>query len=59
MLDVLKELKEKHGALSVRAEFEQEGTSFEELLRLKEICMAAELGLTLKDRGLRIDQGYA
>ena len=51
MLDVLKELKEKHGALSVRAEFEQEGTKLEELLRLKEICMAAELGLTLKIGG--------
>ncbi len=51
MLDVLRELKEKHGALSIRAEFEQEGTKLEELLRLKEICMAAELGLTLKIGG--------
>lgn len=51
MLDVLKELKEKHGAISIRAEFEAEGTKLEELLRLKEICMSAELGLTLKIGG--------
>lgn len=51
MLDILKELKEKHGAISVRAEFEAEGTRLEELLRLKEICMTADLGLTLKIGG--------
>ena len=51
MVDVLKELKEKHGAISVRAEFEQEGTKLEELLRMKEICMFADLGLTLKIGG--------
>ena len=51
MLDVLKELKEMHGAISVRAEFEAEGTKLEELLRLKEVCMVAELGLTLKIGG--------
>jgi hypothetical protein len=51
MLDILKELKEKHGAISIRAEFEAEGTKLEELLRLKEICMSADLGLTLKIGG--------
>jgi hypothetical protein len=51
MLDILRELKEKHGAISVRAEFEAEGTRLDELLRLKEICMGAELGLTLKIGG--------
>jgi hypothetical protein len=51
MVDVLQELKEKHGAISVRAEFEQEGTKLEELLRMKEICMSADLGLTLKIGG--------
>jgi 4-hydroxy-2-oxoheptanedioate aldolase len=51
MLDVLRELKEKHNAISVRAEFEAEGTKLEELLRLKELCMVADLGLTLKIGG--------
>lgn len=51
MTDILKELKEKHGAISVRAEFEAEGTKLEELLRLKEICMVADVGLTLKIGG--------
>jgi hypothetical protein len=51
MVSILKELKEKHGAISVRAEFEAEGTKLEELLRLKEISMYAGLGLTLKIGG--------
>ena len=51
MLDILRELKEQHGAVSLRAEFEAEGTKVEELLRLKELSMAAELGLTLKIGG--------
>jgi len=51
MVDILKELKEKYAATCVRAEFEAEGTKLEELLRLKDICMTAELGLTLKIGG--------
>jgi hypothetical protein len=51
MVNILGELKEKHGAVCVRAEFEAEGTKLEELLRLKEISMAAGLGLTLKIGG--------
>jgi hypothetical protein len=51
MVTILKELKDTHGAISVRAEFEAEGTRLDELLRLKEICMAAGVGLTLKIGG--------
>ena len=51
MVDKLKELKEKHGAVSVRTEFESEGTKLEELLRLKEICMLADIKLKLKIGG--------
>jgi len=51
MVDILSELREKYGAISVRAEFEQEGTRLEELLRLKEICMRSKVGLTLKIGG--------
>lgn len=51
MLGILTELKERHGAISVRAEFETEGTRMDELLRLKEIATRAGLGLTLKIGG--------
>jgi 4-hydroxy-2-oxoheptanedioate aldolase len=51
MVEVLKALHDDFGAISVRAEFEAEGTRIEELLRLKEISMKAGLGLTLKIGG--------
>ncbi len=51
MVDVLKELKEKYAVAGVKAEFEAEGTRTEELMRLKEICLAAEVNLTLKIGG--------
>jgi hypothetical protein len=51
MVEILVSLKEEFGAISIRAEFEAEGTKMEELLRLKEISMKAGLGLTLKIGG--------
>lgn len=51
MLGILKRLKEVYGAISVRAEFEAEGTSLDELLRLKELSMKSDLGLALKIGG--------
>ena len=51
MVDVLKELREGYAVVGVKAEFEAEGTRTEELMRLKEICMAAKVALTLKIGG--------
>ena len=51
MVDVLKDLRENHLVIGVKAEFEAEGTRLEEALRLKEVCMRAGLGLTIKIGG--------
>ena len=51
MVETLKDLKENHHVIGVKAEFEAEGTRLEEALRLKEVCMKADLGLTLKIGG--------
>ncbi|MBI5554653.1 MAG: citrate lyase beta subunit [Elusimicrobia bacterium] len=51
MVNILKELREKYYVVGVKAEFEAEGTRMEELMRLKEICLAANVALTLKIGG--------
>ena len=51
MVDTLKDLKEHHHILGVKAEFEAEGTRIEEALRLKEIVTKADLDLTIKIGG--------
>lgn len=51
MVDLLKDLKEHHHVVGVKAEFEAEGTRMEEAMRLKEVLMKAGLGLTLKIGG--------
>ena len=51
MIDVLKDLRENHHVVGIKAEFEAEGTRLEEALRLKEVCMKADLGLTIKIGG--------
>lgn len=51
MTEVLKDLKENHDVIGVKAEFEAEGTRLEEALRLKDVCTKAGLGLTLKIGG--------
>lgn len=51
MVDMLKDLKENHSVVGVKAEFEAEGTRLEEAMRLKEVLEQASLGLTLKIGG--------
>ena len=51
MLKVLKDLKENHHVIGVKAEFEAEGTRIEEALRLKEVVTRAGLDLTIKIGG--------
>lgn len=51
MVDVLKDLRENFHVVGIKAEFEAEGTRLEEALRLKEVCMKADLGLTIKIGG--------
>jgi len=51
MVDVLKDLKENHHVIGIKAEFEAEGTRMEEALRLKEVITKAGLDLTIKTGG--------
>lgn len=51
MVDSLKNLKENHHVVGIKAEFEAEGTRMEEALRLKEVVTKAGLDLTIKIGG--------
>lgn len=51
MVELLKDLRERHGAISVKVEFELEGTKIEDILRLKEVCAVAGVKLALKIGG--------
>src|SRR5512147_1782989 len=51
MVTILQDLRENHGVIGVKAEFEAEGTRLEEALRLKEVVTKAGLDLTIKIGG--------
>lgn len=51
MLDVLKELKEEHNVLAIKAEFEAEGSRTDELVKLNEIVFRADMDLFIKIGG--------
>ncbi len=47
----LQKMRERYGILGVKAEFEAEGATFDEVLRLKLIAVASGVGLALKIGG--------
>ena len=51
MVTILRDLKENHHVVGVKAEFEAEGTRLEEAMRLKEVVSKAGLDLTIKIGG--------
>lgn len=51
LLDILKKLRGEYGAISVKAEFEAEGTRTDELLRLIDLARRADLSVSLKIGG--------
>jgi 4-hydroxy-2-oxoheptanedioate aldolase len=64
MVDILMELRQEHGVTEVKASLEAEGILLNELLRTKEMTMAAGVGLSVKIGGCealtdaRLAKGY-
>lgn len=51
LIELLSDLKDNHGALGVKAEFEDEGATVEEILLLKKIATCTGVELTIKIGG--------
>ncbi len=51
MLNVLKELRDEHGVIAVKAEFEAEGSRTDELIMLNEVIYRANMKLFIKIGG--------
>lgn len=51
MLEILKELKNEHNVLAIKAEFEAEGSRTDELVKLNEIVFRADMNLFIKIGG--------
>lgn len=52
MVDVLKRLKNDYGVFEIKAEFENEGSRIEELMRLKDVSSKVDLPIILKIGGV-------
>jgi 4-hydroxy-2-oxoheptanedioate aldolase len=52
MIEQLTELREKYGVFEIKAEFEAEGSTMEEMMRLKDVTTAAGLPILLKLGGV-------
>ena len=51
MVELLKDLKKNYGVVGIKAEFEAEGSRFNELIFLKDVINRADLGLYIKIGG--------
>jgi len=51
MLDILKELRDEHNVLAIKAEFEAEGSRTDELVKLNEIVYRADMKVFIKIGG--------
>ena len=52
IIEVLRKLKNEYGAIEVKAEYENEGSRQEELLRLRDVCGEVELPIIIKIGGV-------
>jgi len=52
MIEILKKLKDKYGVIEIKAEYENEGSRADELMRLKDVANAANLPILIKIGGV-------